>query len=123
MNKRSLKPDTFDSFGNQQLDVYDQCCGNCHNTQCPMMLQLEEKELEQFTKKEREALNRTRRQDATRENGKIQWCIFWEGKTQNTTSRNEDTDYIIRDFGDGDCDDEFEEEDEDEPSYCEYFDE
>ena len=75
----------------QEMDVYEQCCDNCTNCQCPMMLpEMAEEQYEEYGTLEdsdeggaeneiNEAIKRCR-EDAVIRREKLAWCIYWKGR-------------------------------------------
>lgn len=75
----------------QEMDVYEQCCENCRNRHCPMMMpetaedhygeygtlsDFDEGEAEEKTK----SVLRRRKEDAILRDGEPTWCIYWKGR-------------------------------------------
>lgn len=59
-----------------EMYVYDQCCGNCalHGSEaCPMFLDEEE-----ASKMVIERIEKQRKEDAVVREGEPQWCIYWQ---------------------------------------------
>ena len=59
-----------------EMYVYDQCCGNCalHGSEaCPMFLDEEE-----ASKMVIERIEKQRKEDAVIREGEPQWCIYWQ---------------------------------------------
>lgn len=59
-----------------EMYVYDQCCGNCALRgceACPMFLDEEEARPAVIKAKEKQ-----RKEDAVVRDGKPQWCIYWQ---------------------------------------------
>ena len=75
----------------QEMDVYEQCCGNCTNDHCPMMLPetagehyeeygtLEDYDEEEARERAEEVM-RLRGEDAISRDCDLVWCIYWEGR-------------------------------------------
>lgn len=62
----------------EELYVYDQCCGNCANhctCLCPMFLDEEETDERKI-----KAVERKRKEDAVIRGGELDWCIYWKQK-------------------------------------------
>ena len=57
-----------------ELDVYDQCCGNCRNTRCPALYVPEDDSID-AEKAEQQFLE----EDCVEKDGSIVWCIHWKG--------------------------------------------
>lgn len=57
-----------------ELDVYDQCCGNCRNTKCPAYGPSED-DLENVEEAERQFW----KEDCVEKDGLVIWCIHWKG--------------------------------------------
>ena len=75
----------------EEMYVYDQCCDNCENYECPLMLPETEEEyqamygtLEGFDKEaaeERyEEAMRCREEDGIIRDEEPVWCIYWRGR-------------------------------------------
>ena len=76
----------------EELYVYDQCCDNCCNPNCPMELPIAYEERingreydpdAYDPKKEEEKLAGTgvsRREDAIIRDNEPTWCIYWKGR-------------------------------------------
>ena len=63
-----------------EMYVYDQCCGNCAlngSEYCPMFLDEEE-----ARKTVIERVEQQRREDAVIREGEPQWCIYWQQGNQ-----------------------------------------
>ena len=74
----------------EEMYVYDQCCDNCHNPNCPMELPESEEEhlyfygtLSDFDKKEskrkHKEIAKRRKEDAIIRDEQLTWCIYWQG--------------------------------------------
>ena len=75
----------------QEMDVYEQCCDNCTNNQCPMMLPetaeehyseygtLEDFDEDEAEEKMEEVLQR-RKEDAVIRDEEPTWCVYWKGR-------------------------------------------
>ena len=66
----------WDDYDHTEDDVYvyDQCCGNCgleHTGACPMR---EDPEKDGNDRKE---IQKKQKEDAVLRNGKPDWCIYW----------------------------------------------
>lgn len=60
----------------EELYVYDQCCGNCANhgsSCCPMYLDKKEERVTVIREQEKK-----RREDAILREGEPEWCIYWK---------------------------------------------
>ena len=57
----------------EELYVYDQCCGNCSRCPCP----LEEDEYDSTMQKRLK--EKMRREDGVFRSGSLVWCIHWKG--------------------------------------------
>ena len=77
----------------QEMDVYEQCCENCSNYNCPMMLPesaedyyLEYGTLEGFDVDEAEAkmeeVLQRREEDAIIRDEEPTWCIYWKASRE-----------------------------------------
>ena len=82
----------------QDIFVYDQCCDNCCNSQCPMVLPwsaedyrekygtLEGFDEEEAREKEEEVME-LRKNDAIMCGEEPKWCIYWQGSSGHGNSR------------------------------------
>ncbi len=75
----------------QEMDVYEQCCENCMNYKCPMMLpQTAEEHFQEYgtlddfdedeAGMETEEVLRRRKEDAVIRGAEPTWCIYWRGR-------------------------------------------
>ena len=74
----------------EEMYVYDQCCDNCHNPNCPMEFPESEEDhlylygtLSDFDKREskrkyKEIVKR-RKEDAIIRDEQPTWCVYWQG--------------------------------------------
>lgn len=58
----------------EELYVYDQCCGNCGRCPCPLEID-DGDSIGQKRHKEK-----MRREDAAMRDGEPTWCIYWQGR-------------------------------------------
>ena len=75
-----------------EMYVYDQCCGNCAlngSEYCPMFIDEEEARKSVIDKVEEQ-----RKEDAVVRRGEPQWCIYWQqGNQHNYHRRHKQHDY------------------------------
>jgi hypothetical protein len=75
----------------QEIDVYEQCCDNCTNRHCPMMMPETAEEhyaeygtMEDFDEEEAEEIServmQRRKEDAVMRGDDLAWCIHWKGR-------------------------------------------
>jgi hypothetical protein len=65
-------PDRYQE--DEEMYVYDQCCGNCGNRACPML------ERDDANIGEKRRVEKLRKEDAIECGGEINWCIYWQQK-------------------------------------------
>ena len=67
-----------------ELDVYDQCCSNCHNTKCPAYGPAGDDPIDD------EKAENQFREDSIEKDGSIIWCIHWKGHEPKQTDNDAD---------------------------------